>query len=504
MSTEVLLLIASLAIIFYVWQRRAFNFWQRLGVKHIPPSPIIGNLNSLLTGRASFLEQISLLHNTKGFENEPVVGIYLFNRPGLLVKDLDLVKTIMIKKFNYFVNRAMKTDHHHDVLGTNNIFFLHGQPWRDLRYKLSPFFTSGKMKQMYPLMVEIGKDLEKYLDKLPKGSMLKIKDVCGRFTTDLIATTAFGLKANALGSAKNEFYENNKAIFQVSLRRGIDFAIIFALPMLVSLARTKLFPKQTADFVRRIIKYALDEREKSGQRRNDLIDILLAMKHEAKSDKPLDFDYLVAQAALFQTAGYETSASTMTMALFELVHHPEMQERLRTEIREYFGDKQSIDFDGIHQMPYLNQVVNETLRKYPIVGYAERECVQPATGEKFNLAPYYDLELPHGTPVYVATLAIHRDPQYWPDPEKFDPDRFAAENRDNLNMDAYMPFGIGPRNCVGMRLGLLQAKLGLVHLLRHHRVIKDEKTTSLADFKLCNFSAVIAPKDEICLQLQRT
>lgn len=91
--------------------------------------------------------------------------------------------------------------------------------------------------------------------------------------------------------------------------------------------------------------------------------------------------------------------------------------------------------------------------------------------------------------------------QYWPDPEKFDPERFAPENRHNINMDAYMPFGIGPRNCIGMRLGLLQSKLGLVHLLRNHRVIKCDRTVE--SIKFSAKCPVMASDVDIYLQLKR-
>lgn len=144
------------------------------------------------------------------------------------------------------------------------------------------------------------------------------------------------------------------------------------------------------------------------------------MKREAlaspnkNEQKVASMDYLVAQAALFQTAGYETSSSTMTWALYELALQPDLQDRLRDEIKEYAGDADHIDYERIQEMPYLTKVVNETLRKYPIVGFMERECLQPKQGEKFSLKPHHDLELPSGMPVYVSALAIHRDPKVLP------------------------------------------------------------------------------------------
>ncbi|EDX05859.1 probable cytochrome P450 6w1 [Drosophila simulans] len=501
-----LLLLGSLTIVFYIWQRRTLSFWARHGVKYIRPLPILGCTREFLTARVPFFEQIQKFHEAPGFEKEPFVGVYMTHRPALVIRDLDLIKTVMIKKFQYFNNRALQTDPHNDALGYNNLFFARSPAWKELRTKISPAFTSGKIKQMYPLMVKIGKNLEDSAERLGSGSEVQVKDLCARFTTDLIATIAFGVEANALQDAKSEFFYHNRAIFSLTLSRGIDFAIIFMIPALASLARVKLFSRETTKFIRSSINFVLKERERTGEKRNDLIDILLALKREAaanpeKLSKVVDLDYLVAQAAIFQTAGFETSSSTMTLTLYELAKNEALQDRLRQEIVDFFGDEDHISYERIQEMPYLSQVVNETLRKYPIVGYIERECSQPAEGERFNLEPFHNMELPHGMSIYMSTLAVHRDPQYWPDPEKFDPERFSSSNRENLNMDAYMPFGVGPRNCIGMRLGLLQSKLGLVHMLRNHRIHMCDKTIRKIEWAAT--SPVIASKHDIVLRLEK-
>ncbi|EDW89797.1 probable cytochrome P450 6w1 [Drosophila yakuba] len=506
MLYELVLLLGTLTLVFYIWQRSTLSFWKRHGVKYISPLPIVGCTRDFLTARVPFFEQIQKFHEAPGFENEPFVGVYMTHRPALVIRDLELIKTVMIKKFQYFNNRALQTDPHNDALGYNNLFFARSPEWRQLRTKISPVFTTGKIKQMYPLMVKIGKHLEDSVERLGSGTKVQVKDLCARFTTDLIATIAFGVEANALQDTKSEFFYHNKAIFSMTLSRAIDFAIIFMLPSLASLARVKLFSKETTKFIRSSINFVLTERERTGEKRNDLVDILLAIKHEAaanpkKLSKEIDLDYLVAQAAIFQTAGFETSSSTMTLSLYELARNEALQERLREEIVDFFGDDDHISYERIQEMPYLSQVINETLRKYPIVGYIERECSQPAEGERFNLKPFHNMELPHGMSIYMSTLAIHRDPQYWPDPEKFDPERFSPGNRENLNMDAYMPFGVGPRNCIGLRLGLLQSKLGLVHLLRNHKFHACDQTVKKIEW--APVSPVIASKHDIVLRLEK-
>ncbi|XP_068154055.1 probable cytochrome P450 6w1 [Drosophila tropicalis] len=506
MFTETILLIAILALVLFVWQKRTNNFWDRVGVKNVQPQWIVGNAREFLTGKLPFYEQIYKLHTTPGFEKEPFIGINMLHRPGLIIRDLELIKTVMIKKFNCFTNRVVQADPHVDVLGANTLFFARNPSWRELRTKITPVFTSGKIKQMYPLLVEVGEELESYLDCLPKKAELRVKDLAGRFTTDLIATSAMGVKANSLKDVNSEFYLNNSNFFKFTWGRVFDSFFLFLIPSLSRIVRARVFPKETTDFFHRIVCHVMEERKKSGHHRNDLIDILLAMQKEALADpdqknNAKDVNFLVAQAAGFQTGGYETSASTMTFTLFELANNLEIQNRLHQEIQEYYGEGKSISYEHLHEMPYLTKVINETLRKYPIAGVAERECTQPNEGERFNLKPYNDFELPNGMPIYVSSLGIHRDPQYWPEPEKYDPERFDPSNRHNINMDAYMPFGIGPHNCIGMRLGLLQAKLGIIHMLRNHRVTPSASTIKRIEFS--PLSVVLSSKDEVLLNIER-
>ncbi|XP_034103309.1 probable cytochrome P450 6w1 [Drosophila albomicans] len=507
MFTELFLILTSVFIALYFWQKRLHSFWERNGVKSIKSEPILGNFRTFLSGKVPLFEQLSLFYNTPGFENEPLIGVNLVKGPGVVIRDVELAKTVMIKKFNFFTNRSMRTDPIHDALGANTLFFSRNPEWKNARSKLTPIFTSGKMKQMYPLMLEVAKELEQTVEKVSSDSAVRIKDICARFTIDNIATIAFGIKANTLKDRNSEFYKFSTDFFNFSLMRVIDSFIIFMLPALASLARVKIFSKGTRDFFIRTITYAINEREKSGVHRNDLIDILVAMKQEddAKSVKSKnwtpDLDHLVAHAAIFQLAGYETSSSTMTLTLYELALNPDCQERVRAEIKDYFGDQDHISYERLQEMPYLGQVLNETLRKYPVAGFVERECAQPESGEKFTLKPYYDVEVPSGTPFYVPTLAIHRDEKYWPNPDKYDPERFTPENRNNINMDAYMPFGIGPRSCLGMRLALLQTKLGLAHFLRNHSVNKCDKTVD--SFKFQINSPVMSSAVDLLVQLQK-
>lgn len=175
-------------------------------------------------------------------------------------------------------------------------------------------------------------------------------------------------------------------------------------------------------------------------------------------------DEIVAQCFVFFLAGYETSSTTMTFALFELSLNQEIQEKVREELSQTMKKYDNkICYDALKELEYMQQVldgrvyihfyflclnkfifVSETLRKYPPVANINRECV-----EDYQI-PNTDIILEKGTAVAIPIRNIHYDKNLYKDPETFDPDRFNSENKKNRHQYAHIPFGEGPRMCIGL------------------------------------------------------
>lgn len=153
--TEALFLVVAALVAVYLWFQRNHTYWQRKGIPYIPPTPIIGNTKPAFKLETSFGLYLSDIYNDPRAKDEAVVGIYALNKPGLIIRDVDLIKSVLIKDFNRFHNRYAQCDPHGDPLGYNNLFFVRNNHWKDIRTKLTPVFTSGKVKQMYPLMQEV-------------------------------------------------------------------------------------------------------------------------------------------------------------------------------------------------------------------------------------------------------------------------------------------------------------------------------------------------------------
>ncbi|KAL6424953.1 hypothetical protein ACFW04_009350 [Cataglyphis niger] len=224
------------------------------------------------------------------------------------------------------------------------------------------------------------------------------------------------------------------------------------MPTLARLAGLTIFGKQTDEFLRKVFWETIVQREKSGEKRNDLIDILIELKRNHGEDddiKEFKFngDDLLAQAAIFFAAGFETSATTIAFALYKLALHPEIQNKLRKEILQAlvkFDGK--ITYEMIMSLPYLDMVFFETLRMYPPAEYLQR-----TTTKTYNV-PNSKLVIEKGTPIFISVRGLHYEPKYFPDPDKFDPERFSEENKRDRSRYVYLPFGLGPRACIGEKI----------------------------------------------------
>lgn len=163
--------------------------------------------------------------------------------------------------------------------------------------------------------------------------------------------------------------------------------------------------------------------------------------------------------------------------MFELSKNQEIQSRVREEIKEMLTRHDGkITFDAvsnISELPYLNQVVNETLRLYSVLPALDRECINH---DGVSLEPFSDFKIPYGMPVLIPISGMGRDEKYFPDPLKYDPDRFSPENIDKIPSCVHIPFGSGPRNCLGERMGLIQTKTALCTMLKDFRVEMNENT----------------------------
>jgi cytochrome P450 family 6 len=471
-TVDVIILTIIFWTVLYFYFTRKFSYWKNKNVPFLPPLPFFGNAFGVFTLQKNIGEFSRNIYEstTKSF-----IGFFICDEPYLLIRDPELVKNVLIKDFAVFANRSIFNNEKDDPMGSHLLFLLKTPDWRDMRRKISPVFTSGKMKNMYRLIAEVGEDMMQYLTKhVSKNPVVEVKEITAKYTTDGITSAAFGINANCFKNENAEFRVVSRRVLNWSLlERAISTSCYFIAPNLVKLFKLKFVDTESATFLRNAFWRTMNEREEKKFIRNDLLDILIDIRKQEDIDDSykLEGDKLVAQATQFFLAGFETTSSTISFALYELAINQDIQRKLREEIRDVLSKFDGeISYESLKEMEYLDMCVKETLRKYPVLPFLDRRnnADYPIAGS--------DLVLEKGTPIFISIWGLHFDPTYYPDPEKFDPMRFTEENVKSRPQFTYLPFGEGPRNCIGARFGTVSAKSGIARIITNFEVDLCEKT----------------------------
>ncbi|GFN81656.1 cytochrome p450 [Plakobranchus ocellatus] len=437
--TSILIWVATGLFLWYIisalWH---YSLFYRLGIPGPRPFPVLGTFGYMM--RQGFRDfQIS---NYERYRGNKVYGIFDGAQPMLVLRDLDMIKDVCVKHFSSFVNRRSfalqpPADHMLNMLKDDH--------WKNVRSVVSPTFSSGRVRRMYPHVAFSTTNLVKRLkESAESGEMVELKDTISRFSMDVIAGAGFGVQINS-----HENTENNlaNAIKDMMNHSGVIAFVTFLCPWLVSVFNflgINLYATKSRKIFVSFVDAALENRkeEKAGglPKRNDFLQLMLEAqddgsdfmndnlsKEEEKAlstgttRKPLTHLDYQGQALIFVLGAYDTLSSVISFTLFLLSLNPECLRRVQEEIDEKIRGK---------AIPSMEE----------------------------------------------ASYAIHHDPELWHDPDIFDPERFTPENKANRHPVAHMSFGHGPRNCVGMRLAQLEVKVALAGILRHLTPVPCEKT----------------------------
>ncbi|KAF0305394.1 putative cytochrome P450 6a13 [Amphibalanus amphitrite] len=287
---------------------------------------------------------------------------------------------------------------------------------------------------------------------------VEIKDASGRFTMDNIAACAFGVNCNSFVDPNCQFAVTAAKLSSFNVQILIRFLAETFLPHSIA----KWFPDysmKVGAFFKDVVMKTMAHREKSPGATRDFLQLLMDTK-DKDGKRILSDSSIVTQSSLFLVAGYDTTSLLLTFAAYCLALDQEIQQRVQQEIDEALERHGGLTYEAIQDMPYLDRVMAETLRLYSPATRLERAC------SKDYILPGTDVHIPAGTVVVIPVLVMHRDPDNYPDPLRFDPDRFLPKERERRHPCAYIPFGSGPRNCIAQRFALFEAKVALVSLLR--------------------------------------
>ncbi|KAK7863031.1 hypothetical protein R5R35_010774 [Gryllus longicercus] len=500
------LLAAGLLLVLYVAGTWNYDHFRRQGVPSSRPKwPFLGDTGAAFVGGRPFFQMLRDQYEQGA--GHGVYGAFEFTSPVLLIREPELLKAVAVKEFDSFTNHPTVQIGDADPIFSKNLFHLKDQDWRDMRATLSPAFTTSKIKTMLSLISECAQQMTEHLRKKyaesDEGSMnqplpIDMKDLFSRMANDVIATAAFGVSCDSLKQPENEFYRMGKLITTISKLRSFILVGYMLFPKIVQWFGARLLDPKAAGFFDSLVHEAIGLRRQQGIQRPDLLQLLMqaqegklkaekedaaeAEEVRASKTKLLLNEDVSAQAVLFFFAGFDTVSSALCLSTYVLSHHRNEQKRLYEEVAavmEKTGGKPT--YEAVQGMKYLDAVVSEVLRLYPPAGRTDRQCVRavrlPATASS---AP---LLLPRGQVIHVPIIGLHRDPAFWHAPDAFDPERFSDANKHDIKPFTYMPFGLGPRICIGQRFGLIEVKIALVYLLANFELLPSAKAKYPAEFE---------------------
>ncbi|XP_008944145.1 PREDICTED: thromboxane-A synthase, partial [Merops nubicus] len=429
---------------------------------------------------------------------------YIGRQMFVVVSTPEMIKQILVTDFSNFTNRTASGLPPNLISKPmiDSILCLRDDRWKYVRSLLSPAFSDTKLKEMTPLINQACDvllcNMKVYADS---GKAFDIQRCYNCFTLDVVGSVAFGTEVDSQNNPDDPFVKNCRTFFEMSLFKPLLILILsfpfIMIPLLQILPNKK--QKELNGFFIQTIKNAIVFRHQqdAAERRRDFLQWMLdscgsaeslaAGRPEAlgpsaaastpaeKCQQTLTEDEIAGQAFLFLIAGYETTTSTLSFATYLLATNPECQEKVLQEVDEFSGKHMVPDYQNVQELPYLDMVIAETLRMYPpafrFTREAAKDCV--VLGQR----------IPAGAVIETAVGHLHHNPDFWPEPEKFIPERFTEEAKKERHPFAYLPFGAGPRGCIGMKMGLLETKITLLRILQKFK------------FKAC-------PETEIPLQLK--
>ncbi|CAG9782672.1 unnamed protein product [Diatraea saccharalis] len=435
------------------------NYWKKRGVKFDNRNKVMGPLWDFLIGEQSMFEILADLYAK--YSDEPAVGFGSITSPALYVTDVTNVRYVL--QGPMFIDRGV--NYLEDDYLADNILFMSGARWKLMRQKMTPLFTSSKLKNMYYIMDKSALDFIDYLNNNPdKREAKDTFNTLNMFCSAAVGAAVFGVSTKSIFDSP--FLEMARNAMRSTFQNNIKFALASVAPKLFTALKLRLFKKFEPFFIG-AMKQVFRQREQENVKKHDFVDICLSiqkndvMKNEDGSleMEPTD-ELLAAQGFFFFIAGVEPIATTILCTMIEISRHSEIKERLQGEIDLIF-DKYNglLPFDALTELEYLDNVINEALRMYPPISFSTRRCMED------TVLPVGNIKIDKGTTLWLPIYDFHYNPKFFDNPYMFDPDRFSGVKQNNGVL--YQPFGFGTRTCIGMRYAKLQVKCSLAHIIHN-------------------------------------
>ncbi|KAG6552997.1 hypothetical protein Mapa_005334 [Marchantia paleacea] len=489
-----------------------YYFYPTWKVRHIPVPPytwFLGHIPLLTKHQA-------LCWTMLAKDYGPMYRFHVGRQPMVMVTDAELCRQVGLKLFKQVPNRSNPAMIEGSSVLKKALFFSRDEQWSGMKSILQPLFHSDKMNNYTPIMTQIVDELLERLRSVKEGEDVNISRLFQRLTLDVIGEVAFGIKFGLVletpGPDEWLVQTTVKSIdaLRMDAGAGVPLSTIVGtfFPILQKPFRSLLrmipgTPEWVADGSDHALKLRLrqiqQEREELMRRngsvsRVDSLSLLLnSSKLNKQNGKLLTQDYIGALTYELTLVGSETSSVTLSMLTYLLALHPECERKMLAEIDAFGPRDLPITTEDLEtKFPYVDMVIKETMRKHTTTPVVAREA-----SEDIELGGYH---LPKGTWVWLVLEALQMNPKDFPEPEEFRPERF-DENCDEAKTRhpyAFLPFGVGPRSCLGKRFAAQEVKLTVVRLYQNFTFTLSPLTKVPLETQ---FGIVVRPKHGVCVRV---
>ena len=428
-----------------------------------------------------------------------VYGVFEGNQPRLVVSDPVILKKIFISDFGSFTNRRQVGFDH--PLEQKIYIFWDASEWREARNTLTPTFSSGKIKCMAVFIQEaVDRMLQALQERVVANNSreVEVKALFKSYLLNVIGKTMFGIQLDTYD--KESLEPKMYSAFCKSLTPSM-YKIILSMILpkwFKTMMKYTVFDKESLNAYEEVARAIISERIKSqtsDEKKQDFISLMLRNRElqQDSSGRKFSDDELVANSRVFLVAGTDSTTTSLSCITLMLATHEDIQDKLYQEIRESIESRDDIQsvLNTIQNMPYLDSVMNETLRLYPPAIFTERRV---SSSEYVLKTPSgHIVSLPKDTLIMIPIYTIHRNERNFHDANSFLPERFMGENKGKIDPITFHPFGHGPRNCIGIRLAVLTLKFAIISILLRYRLEAGPRTGKELDISQTNADFIVTP-----------
>uniref|UniRef100_T1KL65 Cytochrome P450 n=1 Tax=Tetranychus urticae TaxID=32264 RepID=T1KL65_TETUR len=488
-------------VLFWLFHR--FTFWSRQGVPH---ESLIKSAYTRYTRPLHIADRDTYTKLGRVFG----ISFRLFEgfRPCLMIGEPEYIRKVLVQEFDKFPNHRIFYDG--DQISGKSLVALENDEWKCVRKIMTSLFSTGNLKKMKPSIDRCTSSLiEKLRKQIEISSTVDMKKMMGAYSLDVLASTAFGIecldsdKTNDVATIVSDFFGHHISIKSI---------ILLWFPFLIKHLNLYVFQYEILTYLKSIVQKIFDRsrllKSQTNSNENQVDSVnknFVTLLDEAQikiKDKELDNEtkekFVIDNGVLLVIAGYDTTATTLSLIIYCLAIFPEHQQKIVDELESLYLqlERTELTIEEINSLDYLNAVIHEVQRYFPVVPRIERRAGRDCT--------LGTIKLLKDSLVAIPSYAINHDPSFFKNPDQFDPTRFLNNNSEQQTIipDVFLPFAAGPRSCIGKRLAMLEIKICLISLLTHYRFSVSLETKIPLDYHIGQ--PVSSPKDVKVIVTPRT